>query len=336
MKKVGVLLALLGVAALVCAVAYVGIGEATSSAAIQMSPEHIMFNEFKFHNRKFYFNDEEHNFRFAVWQAARAKIMERNANPERTFDMAINMFADLTTEEFLAHYTGANPDLMPLDDEARTVYFDGVVALDSDIDWTKKGAVTGVKNQGQCGSCWAFSSTGALESAYYLKHNSLESFSEQQLVDCTYGQGNYGCNGGMPYNSFHYLKSHKEEAESSYAYTAKDGSCKYDANKGITGDSNYYHVSASDSQIRQALSGRPLSVCLDATPLQYYSGGIVDASSCSTRINHAVLMTGYKSSDSAWKIKNSWGTGWGESGYFRLKDGGNTCGIQSYVYYPVI
>ena len=295
-----------------------------------------MFHDYKVHHRKHYFNEEEHNFRFNVWMANRAKIMEHNANPEKTFTMGTNQFTDLTTEEFLRLYTGANPDLMPAEDEAKTVYYDGVLKLPSSVDWSKKGAVTGVKNQGQCGSCWAFSSTGALEGAYFLKHGSLKSFSEQQLVDCTYGSGNYGCNGGMPYYSFKYWEKDYSEQESDYSYTAKDGSCHYESNKGVTKDTNYYHVSSSDSQIKQGVNARPLSVCVDATPLQHYSSGVVSPNSCSTRINHAVLMVGYDDSKNAWKVKNSWGTGWGLSGYFWIAQGANTCGIRSYVYYPTV
>lgn len=212
MKKVGVLLALLGVAALIGVAAYVSFAP-SETALSEPSYEEVMFHDYKVHHRKNYFNEEEHNFRFNVWMDNRAKIMEHNANPDKTFTMGINQFTDLTHEEFIRMYTGANPDLMPKEDESRTVYFDSVIELESSLDWVSKGAVTGVKNQGQCGSCWAFSSTGALEGVYKLKKGSLKSFSEQQLVDCTYGKGNYGCNGGMPYNSFSYWKSYYEELE---------------------------------------------------------------------------------------------------------------------------
>ena len=334
MKKVGVVLGLLGVAALVCVVAYVGINQATTSA-IEMSPEEVIFHYFKRTHRKFYFNDDEHNFRFNVWKANRAQIMQHNANPERSYNMEINMFSDLTTEEFLAYYTGANyQELMPEEEEEHTVYFDEEVELESTtIDWSKKGVVTGVKNQGHCGSCWAFSATGALEGVYKLKHGSLKSFSEQQLVDCSTSEGNHGCSGGLPSKAFTYVESKPIEQESDYSYSGKDGSCHYSKSKGVTTIKNYSRVSSSDKQILSALSGRPLSVGLDATPLQHYSSGIVDGG-CSTHHNHATLMVGYKSSENAWKVKNSWGSGWGENGYFRIKAGANTCGIQTQVAYP--
>ena len=333
MKKVGVVLALLGLAALVGVVAYVSFAP-SETALLELSAEETMFHDYKAHHRKTYFNEEEHNFRFHVWRTNRYKIMEHNANPDKTFTMGINQFTDMTSEEFLKHYTGANPDLMPQEEEARTVYYDSVLELPSSVDWSQTGAVTGVKNQGRCGSCWAFSSTGALEGAYYLKNKNLKSLSEQQLVDCTYGKGNYGCNGGMPYNSFRYWEKDLSEQEQDYSYTATDGSCHYDSAKGVTKDANFYHVSASDNQIKQAVAARPLSVCVDATPLQHYSSGVVSHNSCSTRINHAVLMVGY--ANGAWKVKNSWGASWGEKGYFWLEQGYNSCGVQSYVYYPTI
>ena len=328
MKKSVAILATVGVVAVIAAIAFVAYSP-SALAAFEEDNDATLFNDWKVHNRKVYFNAEEHNYRLNVFKTNLQDIRSHNANPDKKWTKGVNMFTDLTSEEFKRLYTGAvMPDVL----EAVPEELYDESNLQSSVDWTKKGAVTGVKNQGACGSCWSFSATGTLETAYYLSKGSLKSFSEQQLVDCTYGSGNYGCNGGWPYLSFKYWQTSLAEQEGSYPYTARDGSCSYSKSQGVTNSKSYAKVSASASQLMAAVNKQTVSICVDATPLQSYSGGIVTSDSCSTRIDHAVLAVGYDSVSKYFKVKNSWGSGWGESGYFRIEMGPNTCGMLGYMY----
>ena len=178
--------------------------------------------------------------------------------------------------------------------------------------------VSPVKNQGSCGSCWAFSATGAMESFSYQKGSKV-SLSEQQLVDCSGSFGNQGCNGGWPHYALNYVKSNGLSSESEYPYAGKTQACKK------TGGS--FKISSVSSAtgctgLQNALSSRVISVAVDATNWSKYSSGIFN--NCAASLNHAVLLVGV--SGTYWKIKNSWGTSWGESGYIRLTLG-NTCGL---------
>lgn len=156
-----------------------------------------MFHVWKHHNRKFYFSVQEHNYRYGIFSRNKEDINAHNANQDKTFTKGVNRFSDLTDAEFIRLYTGAVPPEHNMLEEIPTITYDTSFNA-SEIDWTTRGAVTPVKNQGQCGSCWSFSATGTLEGAYYLKKGSLKSFSEQQLVDCTKKLGNQGCHGGWP------------------------------------------------------------------------------------------------------------------------------------------
>ena len=191
--------------------------------------------------------------------------------------------------------------------------------MNGDVDWTKSGKVSKVKNQGQCGSCWAFSATGAMESWSLFKGQSV-SLSEQQLVDCSRPQGNQGCNGGWPASALNYVQSKGITTSSAYPYVAKDQTCKTQGGSfKISGHTSY----SGCSGLVSGIASHPISVAVDANKWSSYKTGVF--SSCGTSIDHAVLLVGIVGGN--WKIKNSWGTGWGESGYIRLSGTGNTCGI---------
>lgn len=223
------------------------------------------------------------------------------------------------------------------------------------IDWVANGAVTPVKNQGQCGSCWSFSTTGALEGAYYISHGTLESFSEQQLVDCDNlknGGKDHGCNGGLMDNAFDWIGGNQGLcSESDYPYTSGTtttaGSCqKQCSNVMSSGVIDYVNVSpSSDNEMMQAVAHQPVSVAIEADQkdFQLYSSGVFSGS-CGTNLDHGVLVVGYgeMEGDDFYKVKNSWGTTWGSDGYIYLgrgdqyNNGDGQCGVLLQASYPIV
>jgi len=206
------------------------------------------------------------------------------------------------------------------------------VGLPDKLDWREKGAVTGVKDQGDCGSCWAFASTTALEGAYFLEHNKLVSFSEQQLVDCV--TANDGCDGGWPIDALKHVKAHGGvETESDYSYHAEQGSCKFDKSKAKMQVKSVNSFSG-EYQIMNALQQYgPISVCLDANKFDNYNSGIMNGNGChSGAPDHCVGLVGWgkQGSTKYWILKNSWGTTFGERGYLRILRGSNACGVEDY------
>jgi len=222
-----------------------------------------------------------------------------------------------------------------------------LVNIPPSFDWRDHGAVTPVKNQGLCGCCWAFSTTGNIEGQWFLAGNALPSLSEQNLVDCDHDCSEFenqqtcdaGCHGGLPWNAYNYvLHNAGIDTEASYSYTAVHGSCKFKSAHIGAKISNWTMVSTNETQIAAYLVQQgPLSVLADAAPWQYYIGGVFDLP-CGTQLDHAILLVGYgtKSTMSGqsvdyWLIKNSWGDLWGEKGYIKLRRGVGKCAINTYV-----
>jgi len=290
----------------------------------------------KKYNKKY--EMEEVFARFSTFKANTAAIAQHDAVKEG-YTMAVNEFADLSWDEFSAMYKGYNHRQSSF---ARSnnahVAPAGQVIADS-VDWVAKGAVTPVKDQGQCGSCWAFSTTGSTEGAVQIKTGKLTSVSEQQLVDCAGAEGNQGCNGGLMDNGFEYIiKNGGIGSEASYGYTAKDGSCKTVAS--VSTISGYKDVKVGDeADLMSAVNIGPVSVAIEAdqSGFQFYSGGVFSGS-CGKQLDHGVLLVGYgtDSGKDYWRIKNSWGASWGDSGYINFVRGQDQCGLADSASYPTV
>jgi len=242
--------------------------------------------------------------------------------------LAMNMFGDLTTEEFKASRCGF---VAPTTRNEETVEFNGVP--NADIDWQAKGGVTKVKDQGQCGSCWAFSTTGNVEGCTFVASQKLLNLAEQQLVDCAGSEGNQGCNGGLMDYAFKWInKNGGIAAQASYPYTARDGTCK----KGIASVATiggYKDVPArNEAELMNALQLAPVSVAVEAdkSVFQFYHDGVLDNAACGTNLDHGITLTGSGnlSGKDYWKVKNSWGASWGKQGYIMMVRGKNQCGIS--------
>jgi len=281
------------------------------------------------------YNGDEMAKRETIYNQAVEKMTAHNARyeaGEETYFQGVNQFTDMTLEEFQAlpmfgfvKPESAGPNL-------GTHEWNGE-ELAASVDWRSKGAVTPVKNQGQCGSCWAFSTVGGLEGAWEIGTGTLTSMSEQQFVDCS--KANSGCNGGLMDSAFQYAEGVAVATESSYPYTARDGSCKSSYTTAIPrgGVNGYHDVSRSTSSLQSALVQQPVSVAIqaDQSVFQRYSGGVI-TSGCGTQLDHGVTAVGYNSD--YFIVKNSWGASWGNSGYVYI--GGSQCGITQSASYPSV
>jgi len=297
--------------------------------------EHMksMWESWKSQNNKAY-SDIEEPARFGIFSHNYKKIQKFNAEND-TPQLAINKFADLTASEFKSQHAScafaAEQQLV----EERSEY-QYVGALPASVDWRSKGAVTPVKNQGQCGSCWSFSTTGVLEGFNFINSGKLLSFSEQQIVDCDTGV-DQGCDGGWPYLAVEYAAKNGLETEAEYPYTAQDGTCRYKSNEAKKVNSNYSFVTAnSTDQLKAALVNMPVSVLIEADQdvFQFYKNGVIKTG-CGASLDHAVLAVGYHKVGvlEAFIVKNSWGTDWGMDGYVQIwsqqqpNGGQGVCGI---------
>jgi len=302
----------------------------------------------KTHEKKYDSTAEELN-RFQIFTSNLNKVTKHNVeadNGKHTFWLAMNKFADMTSAEFGAIYNGFNATMKLSQTKSRSVFaFNPNVQVPDTIDWRTQGYVTPIKDQGQCGSCWAFSSTGSLEGQHFKQSGKLVSLSEQNLVDCSRAQGNMGCNGGLMDQAFTYIKVNKGiDTEMSYPYTAHDQTCAFSADNVGATDNGFTDVTSKDENALMQAVGTvgPVSVAIDAshTSFQLYSHGIYHERLCSpTRLDHGVLAVGYgtDSGTDYWLVKNSWGTVWGDKGYIKMiRNSKNNCGIATASSFPIV
>jgi len=280
---------------------------------------------------------EEIFYRFDVFRANMDFVLAHNAG-NNTYTVELNKFADLTSGEFKNIYLGYRPDLRraprTLSDLQVGAYPTG------SLDWSTKGAVTGIKDQGQCGSCWAFSTTGSVEGTVFLMAGHLTSLSEQQLVDCAGSYGNAGCNGGLMDNAFKYVEKNGLCTEAAYPYTARDGTCKASSCTASVDSkiASYKDVAHTENALGASVDITPISVAIEAdqSGFQLYKSGVF-AGVCGQNLDHGVLAVGYgtDAGQDYWKVKNSWGVSWGEQGYIRMIRNKDECGIANEPSYAI-
>lgn len=277
--------------------------------------------------------DSEWAQRLSVFAANLEKVNQQNAEHLLVGGDAVfgvTKFSDLTAAEFKATYLTYKP--MNTSVPRVSIEIDGELA--SAVDWRTKGAVTAVKDQGQCGSCWAFSTTEAIESYSFLSSGKLQSLSPQQINSCD--KTDDGCNGGNTETAYAYVKGAGGiMTESDYPYTSgtgKTGVCKFDASKVAVKITGYTPVATGESNLQAALNNGPVSVCLAAESFQTYTSGILKT--CLGQVDHCVQAVGYDSTNNYWLVRNSWATSWGEEGYIRIEMGKDLCKISDDATFP--
>ncbi|KFM62807.1 Cathepsin L, partial [Stegodyphus mimosarum] len=303
---------------------------------------------FKLEFKKLY-EEAEDAFRMKVFMENKHKIAQHNqlySKGKKSYGLAMNKFGDLLHHEFVQTMNGFKRNYQDVISNGSTYLSPANVVLPDYVNWTEKGYVTPVKDQGQCGSCWSFSATGALEGQHFRKTGKLVSLSEQNLIDCSTKYGNEGCNGGLMDQAFEYIEyNHGIDTEESYPYRAKQGRCHYKkSHRGAT-DTGYVDIPSGDeTKLMEAVATvGPVSVAIDASheSFQFYSHGVYNEVECDSKnLDHGVLVVGYGTTEDGedyWLVKNSWGTTWGDQGYIKMsRNKNNQCGIASQASYPLV
>ena len=334
-----VLISALALVAVVGAIAAIAnMSSKTNSSLFSLELEHQEFMSFSERFNKQYSSDEERMTRFKIYRDNMA--FARLSNKEnQDWTLGMTRFADMTGAEFKAFVQKFSH--IPRVSSGEYFTGDETLTLPTSVDWRTQGAVTPVKDQGQCGSCWAFSTTGAVEGIWQIKGHGLVSLSEQQLVDCSGSYGNYGCDGGLMDNAFQYIVANGITTESNYPYVANDQNCNdAAASQKAATLTGYQDVSpSSPNSLMAAVAQQPTSVAVEAdqSAWQMYNGGTV-TSRCGTSLDHGVLAVGYNNGASPpyWIVKNSWGTDWGLGGFIQIgiSTGNGVCGINMEPSFP--
>ncbi|MCI4393879.1 hypothetical protein PGIGA_G00162660 [Pangasianodon gigas] len=292
------------------------------------------------HNKQY--GLDEYYQRLQIFTEHKKRIDTHNAGNHK-FRMGLNQFSDMTFAEFKKFYLLKEPQEC---NATKGNHVSGVGLYPDSIDWRKKGNyVTEVKNQGACGSCWTFSTTGCLESVTAITTGKLPLLAEQQLVDCAGAFNNHGCNGGLPSQAFEYIMYNKGlMTEADYPYVGRDGPCKFDPKlaaafvKDVVNITKYDEMGIVDAVARL----NPVSIAFEVvSDFMHYKDGVYTSTEChntTDTVNHAVLAVGYAEENGTpyWIVKNSWGTTWGINGYFYIERGKNMCGLAACASYPLV
>ena len=319
----------------------------TISSLLDEDDEWKQFYNFQDRFNREYETLQDLEDRFQIFRTNLRNIIIHNLDHTQNFTMGINQFTDLTPEEFKAQFVGGLKT--EVGSYGCKTFSSSASGAPSSIDWRSKGAVTSVKDQGQCGSCWSFSSTGAVEGAWAISKGQLIDLSEEQLVECATGvsYGSHGCNGGQMEGAFKYIIEHGQCSDSSYPYTSgtgQSGSCK--SCSSVAHISSCSDVKPNDQiSLKGAVAQQPVAIAIEADTryFQSYSSGVLTSSSCGTSLDHGVLAVGYGEENGIayWLVKNSWGTSWGMGGYVKIARSDSTndpgiCGIAMDPSFPTV
>ena len=310
------------------------------------------FLHFQLKYNKNYQTVSELEKRFSIFRLNFREIIQHNSQVNKNFTLGINSFFDLNRDEFKDKVIGGGFSKMLGKESGCNQFSPNSESIVPDsLDWRERNAVTPVKNQGQCGSCWSFSATGAMEGAWSIVAGSLVSLSEQQLIDCSKKYGNLGCHGGLMDNAFDYAIDHGMCTEESYPYTSSSGSSDSSCKSNYYCDTAVTIQSCSDVSmnnqvdLKKAVALGPVSVAIEADTFvfQSYSSGVITSEKCGTNLDHGVLIVGYGEENGIpyWLVKNSWGTEWGLSGYVKIQrsdsvNDAGICGIAMQPSFPIV
>jgi cathepsin F len=296
---------------------------------------------------KTYKTFDEMNKRYEIFTSN----LNRTSSNNTKYKTGVTKFMDLTPEDFKRKYLTLNRTQLKNLNHTQTWYnasktgngrfLQSQTNVPESFDWALRGAVNEIQNQGECGGCWAFSTVANLEGVYFIKYGTLPKYSEQQLIDCD--PTNSGCGGGIMGNAYDYISQNGIQSEIAYPYQNAQGYCQFDPSQAANIVSTWTSAGTEDEdQIKEFLyTTGPLAVTINAENLQYYTGGVLSQNDgyCSPEQNHGVNIVGYGTDEYGtpyWKVRNTWGTDWGEQGYFRIQRGVGLCGINGYVVSAVL
>lgn len=319
-------------------------GEDASAVSAGMASRH---EKWMAEHGRTYKDEAEKARRLRIFRANAEFIDSFNAAGKHSHRLATNRFADLTDDEFRAARTGYRPRTAAVGSGGGRFRYENFSLVDAaqSVDWRAMGAVTGVKDQGECGCCWAFSAVAAVEGLNKIRTGRLVSLSEQELVDCDVNGEDQGCEGGLMDDAFQFIVRRGGLAsESGYPYQGEDGYCRSSAAAARAASIRGHEdvPRNNEAALAAAVANQPVSVAINGEDyaFRFYGSGVLGGA-CGTDLNHAITAVGYGTAADGskyWLMKNSWGASWGEGGYVRIRRGvrgEGVCGLAKLASYPV-